>query len=167
MQSFILRPWEWTDLESLVKHADNANIARYMRDGFAHPYTKECGERFIRFAKDHNPEGILAIDINGEAVGGIGVHPQTDIYRKNAELGYWLSEQYWGRGVVSRAISLMIQRAFEKYDIDRIYAIPFGSNKASQRVLEKNGFILEARLEKTIYKWGEYEDEWVYAIRRN
>jgi ribosomal-protein-alanine N-acetyltransferase len=98
-------------------------------------------------------------------VGGIGIHPQTDIQRKNAELGYWLAESFWGNGIISNAIKQVVQFTFETYDINRIYARPFGTNIASQQVLEKNGFDLEARFEKTLIKNGELLDELIYAIR--
>jgi [ribosomal protein S5]-alanine N-acetyltransferase len=109
---------------------------------------------------------IFAIDVNGEAVGAIGVHPQSDIMCKNAELGYWLGEGYWGQGIITAAISHMVQYTFDTYDITRVYARPFGSNAASQRVLEKAGFVLEARIEKSIFKNGAYEDELIYGYRK-
>ena len=162
-----LRPWVIEDLDSLVHHANNFKIAKFMTDGFPHPYTIENGKAFIDFAIKDNPIHIFAIDVNGKAIGGIGIHPQTDIHKKNAELGYWLAEPFWGQGIISRAIKEIVAFAFKTYDIDRVFARPFGTNKASQRVLEKSGFILEARFEKSLFKNGEYLDELVYAIRRN
>lgn len=163
---FILRPWRIADLGSLVKYAGNKNIARYMTDGFPYPYSEEDGRRFIEFANSDNPVHIFAIEINGEAAGGIGLHPQEDIQCKNAELGYWLAEPFWGMGIISRAILQMVEFGFKTYDINRIFARPFGTNLASQRVLEKSGFKLEARFEKTFFKNGEFIDELIYAIRR-
>ena len=138
--NFQLRPWSIADLESLVRYANNPNIARFMTDGFPFPYTEENGKAFIKMATANQPANILAITVNGEAVGGIGVHPQSDIYRKNAELGYWLAEPFWGNKIVTKAITEMVAYAFETFEIDRIFAKPFGSNTASQRVLEKAGF---------------------------
>jgi RimJ/RimL family protein N-acetyltransferase len=164
---FKLRPWEMNDLDSLVHHANNFNIAKFMTDGFPYPYTIENGKTFIAFAMKDNPIHIFAIDVIGKAVGGIGIHPQTDIHKKNAELGYWLAEPFWGQGIISSAIKEITDFAFKTYDINRVFARPFGTNAASQRVLEKSGFVLEARFEKTLFKNGEYLDELVYAIRRN
>jgi RimJ/RimL family protein N-acetyltransferase len=164
--NFTLRPWTASDLDSLVFHANNFNIAKFMTDGFPFPYTVETGKAFIEFATRDYPIHIFAIDIEGRAVGGIGIHPQADILRKNAELGYWLAEEFWGNGIISKAIPQMIKFAFETYDINRIFARPFGTNLASQRVLEKNDFKLEARLEATIFKNGEYLDELIYSFRR-
>jgi RimJ/RimL family protein N-acetyltransferase len=163
---FKLRPWSLNDLDSLVKYANNNNIAKNMMDRFPHPYTLESGKMFIDLATKDDPVHLFAIEVNGEAVGGIGIHPQEDISRRNAELGYWLAEPFWGKGIITRAIPEMITFAFKTYDITRIYARPFGTNRASQRVLEKAGFRLEAKLEKTIFKNGEFLDEWIYAIRR-
>ncbi len=163
---FLLRPCHIDDLESLVVNANNASIAKFMTDGFPHPYTLENGKSFIAFATKDNPIHIFAIDIAGKAVGGIGIHPQTDIMRKNAELGYWLGEKYWGNGILTRAIPQMLDFAFNTYDITRVYARPFGNNPASARVLEKTGFVLEATLKKTIFKNGEFLDELIYAVRK-
>jgi RimJ/RimL family protein N-acetyltransferase len=114
-----------------------------------------------------NPARIFAIVVNGEAAGGIGLHPQPDIYRKNMELGYWLAEPYWGKGIATRAVVQMTAYGFDTFDIERIFARPYGHNTASQKVLEKAGFKLEAKLEKTIIKNGEMLDELIYAVRKN
>ena len=163
---FTIRPWTLDDLDSLVNHANNWNVAKNMTDKFPFPYTDFDGREFIEWANQDSILHIFAIDIEGKAVGGIGIHPQDDIHRKNAELGYWLAEPYWGKGIMPKAVSHMIAFSFEAYDIDRIFARPFATNKASQRVLEKTGFILEGRFEKAIYKNGEYIDELIYAVRR-
>lgn len=163
---FILRPWHISDLDSLVENANNPNIAKFMTNGFPHPYTPENGKAFIAMATKDEPIHIFAIDVNGKAVGGVGIHPQSDILCKNAELGYWLGENYWGKGIVTKAIKQITDFAFKTYDINRIYARPFGNNLASQHVLEKCGFKLEAKIEKNIFKNGEYLDELIYAIRR-
>jgi RimJ/RimL family protein N-acetyltransferase len=154
------------DLDSLVRYANNINIARFLTNQFPHPYTEENGRAFIEFAMSGTPMRIMAIDINNEAVGGIGVHPQKDVYSKNAEMGYWLAEPFWGNGIMSRAIRQMVDYGFKNFDINRIFARPFGNNHASQKVLEKSGFKLEACYEKTFFKNGEYLDELVYAVRR-
>jgi RimJ/RimL family protein N-acetyltransferase len=156
---FILRPWTITDLDSLINFANNFKIAKYMTDAFPHPYTLENGKAFIEFAGKNSPVHIFAIEINKQASGGIGIHPQADIQRRNAELGYWLAEPFWGNGIITKAVRQMTEYGFKTFDIDRIFARPFGTNLASQRVLEKAGFILEARLTNTLFKNGEYEDE--------
>lgn len=163
---FILRPFTINDLNSLVKYANNPKIANNLTDKFPYPYTKENGKKFIEFATKNTPTNIFAIDINGEACGGIGIHPQEDVHRKNAELGYWLGEPFWGNGIITKAIEQIADYGFKNFDITRIFARPYGTNFASQRVLEKAGFILEARFENTLFKNGEFKDELIYAIRR-
>ena len=113
--------------------------------------------------RDDDPVKVFAIEINGEAAGSIGIFPQSDIHRKSAEIGYWLSEDYWGNGIIPRAIERVVRYGFETFDITRVFARPFGRNTASQRVLEKSGFKPEARLEKALFKNGEYEDEMIYV----
>ena len=161
-----LRPWNISDLDSLVKYANNWNVAKNLTDKFPFPYSESNGQTFIEFAIKDDPIHIFAIDIDGQAVGGIGIHPQDDIHRKNAELGYWLAEPFWGQGIISSAIKQAIDFAFATYDIDRVFARPFGTNTASQKVLEKNNFILEGRFEKVLIKNKEYLDELIYAVRR-
>jgi [ribosomal protein S5]-alanine N-acetyltransferase len=163
---FTLRPWHISDLDNLVKHADNLKISRYLSDVFIHPYTEECGKNFIAFATADNGNRIFCIDVNGEAVGGIGLHPQSDIMRANTEIGYWLAEQHWNQGVISAAIAQIITIGFEAPETARIFARCFATNTASQKVLEKNGFVLEGRFEKTLLKNGVFEDELIYAVRR-
>lgn len=155
------------DLVDLVRAANNAKIAQFMTDQFPYPYTETKGRDFIEMTLAHQPSQILAIELEGIAVGGIGIHPESDIRKLNAELGYWLAEDYWGQGIISLAIRQMVSYAFSTFAIDRIYAIPFENNPASQRVLEKNGFKLEFRLKKTLIKNGVKLDELIYALRRN
>lgn len=164
--SFTLRPWKSTDAPSLVKYANNPEIAKNLTDAFPHPYTIENAYAFINMVSEKNPLSVFAIEIDCEAAGGIGLHPQHDIQRKNAELGYWLAETYWGQGIITQAIDKIVAYGFTHLDINRIFARPFGSNLASQRVLEKTGFTLEARFDKTLIKNGVYEDELIYAVRK-
>jgi len=164
---FKLRPWEYNDLENLIMYANNWNIAKYLTDKFPYPYTREAGERFISFASSGQPIHIFAIEIDDRACGGIGIHPQEDIHKKNAELGYWLAEPYWGNGIITKAITEIVDFGFKTYDITRIFATPFGTNIGSQKVLVKAGFKLEGKFERTIWKKDKFEDELVYAIRRN
>lgn len=161
-----IRPWSLDDVEHLVKYANNPRVASNLTDGFPHPYTKADAERFITMAMSASPTRIFAIDMNGEAIGGIGLHLQEDIYRNNAELGYWLAEPFWGKGIMTKIVREAVQYGFKHFPIERIYARPFGTNMGSQRVLEKAGFVLEAHFYKTLIKNGKLEDELVFAVRR-
>lgn len=163
---YTLRPWRPADLDDLVTFANNANIAKFLTDKFPYPYTHEAGKNFIASATARQPASIFAIEVEGRAAGGIGLHPKDDIESKNAELGYWLAELYWNNGIITKAIRQIVEYGFQAFDISRIFARPFGNNDASKRVLEKAGFVLEARIEKCLFKNGEYLDELVYAIRK-
>lgn len=159
-----LRSWASSDAPTLAKIANNPNIAANLTNHFPHPYALVDAERYINMVAE-NPL-IQTIEIDGTPSGGIGLHPQSDIFCKNAELGYWLAEPFWGHGIMPIAVEKMVEFGFKNLDIDRIFARPFHTNVGSQRVLEKSGFRLEARLEKTIFKNGTYLDELIYSIRR-
>jgi len=164
---FKLRAWSLDDVESLVKYANNINVANNLTNQFPNPYHFDDGKRFIQKTLKDMPGRIFAIEVNGEAAGGIGIFQQSDIHVKNMELGYWLAEIYWGKGIMSEAVKQIVEYGFKTFRIDRIYAKPFGTNIASHKVLEKAGFKLEGKFEKTIFKNGEYLDELIYAVRRN
>lgn len=164
--NFTLRPWNTDDVDNLIKYGSNPNITRFMSDGFSNLFTPERAKAFIEFANTGNNRLYRTIDIDGEASGGIGVMLQPDIYCKNAELGYWLAEPFWGQGIITSAIKLIVVEAFQTFDINRIFAVPYSNNPASHRVLEKAGFKLDARHEKKVFKNGEYLDELVYVIFR-
>ena len=161
-----LRQWNERDVVSLVKYAGNPLITRFMSERFSNVSNPKGAVNFIRIANSGPDKLYYAIDVEGEAVGGIGISLQEDIYRKNAELGYWLAESFWGKGIMTKAIKMIVSEAFERLDISRIFARPFHTNNASHRVLEKSDFKLEAILEKTVFKNGEYMDEYIYAIRK-
>lgn len=166
-QKCILRPWKTSDLDDLVHHANNPKIAANLTDAFPNPYTPVEGRKFLEQVTTETPARILAIEVDGHVVGSIGLHLQTDIHRKNAELGYFLGEKYWGKGIMTDAVKQMIVYGFDHFEIDRIFARPFGRNKGSQTVLERSGFILEAALKGTLIKNGQLEDELIYGIRKN
>jgi ribosomal-protein-alanine N-acetyltransferase len=161
--SCTLRDWVPGDAGSLVRHANNPRIAATMRDLFPSPYSLEDAHRFISMATGLTPNLFLAIEVKGEAVGGIGIHPLDDVKRRSAEIGYWLSEALWGKGIVTDAVSSLVPVAFERYDISRLQAGIFSNNPASMRVLEKCGFIREVVYRNAISKKGALLDEVMYV----
>ncbi len=163
----VLRPWQESDLHDLVQHANNATVAGFMTDQFPHPYTEDAGRQFIALTASHAPRRMFAIAVAGRVAGAIGIHPQTDILSKNAEIGYWLGETYWGQGLATEAVKQMIVYGFRNFDILRIYGRVFGNNPASARVLEKCGFEKEAHFHQTIFKNGVLLDELIYGLRRS
>ncbi len=161
-----LRPWQINDANDLAILANNNNIAQFMADVFPHPYSIENAKTFIAFATSNTTSKIFAIIVDGKPAGSIGLHLQTDVLKKNAEIGYWLGEDYWSKGIITKAISQMIDYGFKHMDIVRIFARIYGTNIPSQKVVEKCGFKLEAKFEKTIFKNNEFVDELIYAIRK-
>lgn len=158
-----LRPWHKSDAKDLVKHANNKKIADCLRDGFPHPYTLNDANNWLKNNLT-NKNLLLAIEMNNEAVGGIGIIYQSDVYRRGAEIGYWLSEDYWNQGIMTESIKTLVQHTFNNSDIVRIHAGTFESNIASARVLEKASFELEAIHKKAVFKNGILMNEYRYVI---
>ncbi|MDL2246300.1 GNAT family N-acetyltransferase [Methanobrevibacter sp. OttesenSCG-928-K11] len=164
---FKLEKWSLDHSNSIVKHANNKKIAENLRNGFPNPYTENDSLNYINTIIDDDTQIARAIIVNNEAVGSITIIKQQDVYEKSAELGYWLSEDYWNKGILSKLIPEIIKIAFNELDIVRIFAEPFSYNTASIRVLEKSGFKLEGKKEKSIYKNGKYSDSYIYALLKD
>ena len=158
-----VRSWQATDGPSLVTHANNRKVWANLRDRFPHPYTTRDGQTFIKQARSMRPETFFAIAVSGEACGGIGFALQSDVDRVSAEVGYWLGEAYWGRGIATDALIAVSQYAIETHGLTRLFAVPFAYNLASCRVLEKAGYVLEARLRRSAVKDGAIVDQFQYA----
>ena len=161
-----LRDWQEEDAPALAAHADNRKIWSNLRDQFPHPYRLEHAREFIRRAGEASPRTVFAIATDDEAIGSIGLMPGRDVHRFTAELGYWLAEPYWGRGIVTMAVQAAVLYAFEELGLRRVYAEPYATNPASARVLEKAGFRLEGRLRASVFKEGRVLDQLLYAIVR-
>ncbi len=158
-----LRSWRLEDIGSLVKYANNRKIWLNLRDQFPHPYKRVDAQIWIQDALTVIPQTSFAIDIAGEAAGSIGFRLQTDVERFSAEVGYWLGEEFWGQGICTVALKAATQYAFETYDLNRLFALPFKGNVASMRVLEKAGYVRECQLRKSAFKNGRFVDQVLYA----
>ncbi len=161
-----IRDWRKGDEASLVTHANNRKIWQNVRDAFPHPYTMADATDWIHKASSDDPMTSFAIEVDGAAVGAIGLVLQSDIFRRSAEIGYWLGEDYWGRGIVTEAVRAFTMWSFTTFDLCRIYAGVFDWNPGSARVLEKAGFEFEGRMKKAVTKEGRTGDELIYAITR-
>lgn len=161
---FCLRQWDLSDETSLIKYANNYNVSQYLADVFPFPYTSADAQNWLNYVITADPVINLTIDINGEAAGGIGLELKKGERRKTAHIGYWLGEPFWGKGVMPQATTLMVDYAFENFDLARIETVVYHPNTGSMRVLEKCGFIKEGISKKAIFKNGEFYDEHVYAI---
>ncbi len=159
-----VRSWEFADVDIVPKYANNRKIWMNLRDAFPHPYTKQSARDWIRGVKQRSPETSFAIAVDGEAVGGIGFVMHGDVERVSAEIGYWLGEPFWGRGITCAALRAVTKYAIETHGLTRVFAVPFVWNTASCRVLEKAGYVLEARLRKSAIKDGKLTDQFQYAF---
>jgi RimJ/RimL family protein N-acetyltransferase len=159
-----VRSWHRTDVDSLAVHANNRNVAINLRDRFPSPYTRRDGREFIKMARRMKPESFFAIAVSGEAVGGIGFVPGHDVERVSSEIGYWLGEALWGRGMVTDALIAVTRYAIDTHGFTRLFALPFAHNQASCRVLEKAGYVLEGRLRNSAIKEGKLVDQLQYAF---
>ncbi|MDH6357109.1 GNAT family N-acetyltransferase [Parabacteroides sp. PF5-9] len=165
-ENFEIRPWKLEDAESLSEQANNVNIWNNVRDGFPHPYTKKNGKAFIKECLKRSFPLDYAIVVDGKAVGGVGFILQSDVERYNAELGYWIGEAYWNKGIITEAVRAAIRIVFQETDIARIYACAYAYNTASMRVMEKNGFRKVGVMEKAAFKNGAFVDFHYYELLR-
>ena len=161
-----VRSWEWRDRDAIVRHANNRNVWINLRDRFPHPYTANDARRWLESVVGRDPETNFAITVADEVVGGIGFTVQDDVARHSAEIGYWLGEEFWGRGIATDALIAVTDYAFANYDLCRLYAHVFEWNQASARVLEKAGYVFEGRLRKSVTKEGKTIDQLMYAMVR-
>ena len=158
-----VRRWRADDADALVRHANNLKVARQLRDRFPHPYLRANAIGFLKSAMAADDPSNLAIEVNGEAVGAIGYVPGVDVERYSAEIGYWLGEAYWGRGIVTEALELVTEHLFAAGNLLRVFALPFADNVGSRRVIEKAGYAQEGTLRSSSVKYGAPRDQALYA----
>lgn len=163
LHSCYVRPWVKEDAAAIQRHANNRQIWLNLRDIFPHPYTLEDAQTFLGFVSKEDPKTTFAIATDSEAIGSIGLRLGNDVHRKTAELGYWLAEPFWGRGIMTEAVREFTRWALEAFALQRIFAEPFATNTASIRVLEKAGFTCEARMRANVFKDGKILDSFLYA----
>lgn len=166
LKTCTVRSWEWRDREAIVRHANNRRVSLNLRDRFPFPYTERDARNWLDAVIGLEPETNFAIDVAGEAVGGIGYTIQYDVARRSAEIGYWLGEGFWGRGIATEALIAVTDHAFAHHDLCRVFAHVFDWNGASARVLEKAGYIFEGRMRKSVTKEGQTIDQLMYATIR-
>lgn len=164
-EGVVLRPWVLKDAERLAGIANNKNISDNLRDGLPFPYSVTDALNWLNsILPENNPPRFFAIISDENIIGSIGIVTKTDIYRKNMEVGYFLDEAYWGKGIVTKAVKAATAFAFSKFDIVRVYAETFADNPGSRKVLEKAGFKCEAVLKNYIVKNGVIKDSCIYSV---
>lgn len=158
-----VRNWRKDDLDALLRYANNPKIAANLRDQFPHPYTRRDAIDYLNYARSMDVPMSFAMEHGGEAVGGIGFKLGVDIARLSVEMGYWLGEPLWGRGLATRAVTAAADWAFDGYQVVRIFATTFVHNTASMRVLDKAGFEREGILRRSAIKNGVILDQVMFA----
>lgn len=161
-----IRKWELSDAKDLASALSNPKVQDNLRDGLPYPYTEQDGIDYISavLSADENETFAFAITADSKVIGSIGIFRQGNIHRRTAELGYYLAEDYWGRGLMTEAVKQVCAYVFGKSDVIRIYAEPFAYNAASCRVLEKAGFQYEGTLRSNAVKNGKVIDMKLYAL---
>jgi [ribosomal protein S5]-alanine N-acetyltransferase len=161
-----LRPFRRDDDTSIAHHADDRAVWINLRDRFPSPYHLEDARDWLGMVVGQTPSTDFAIEVEGHAVGSVGITLGADVFRRSAEIGYWLGRSFWGRGIASAAVRAVTEHAFEQFDLNRLHAGVFAWNPASARVLEKAGYVLEGRLRSAVTKDGRTTDQLLYAITR-
>jgi len=166
MQTINIRNWQISDAQALAAVANNRNVWNRIRNEFPSPYTVMDALAWIKHANEEKPVANFAIEIGNIVAGNISCTRHKDVYAKTVELGYFIGENYWGKGIATAAVALMLEAIKKNKEIVRIEAKIFGGNGASARVLEKNNFVLEGTRKNAIYKNGVIADEqvWVYLV---
>lgn len=164
-----IRKWKLSDAKDLAAALSNRKIQDNLRDGLPYPYTEQDGVDYISamLSSDENETFAFAITVDDKAVGSIGVFRQGNIHRQTGELGYYIAEEYWGKGIMTEAVIQTCEYVFEKSDMIRIYAEPFAYNGASCRVLEKAGFQYEGTLRSNAVKNGKVIDMKMYSLLKS
>jgi RimJ/RimL family protein N-acetyltransferase len=162
-----IRPWAEADAAALQRHANNRRVSIHLRDRFPFPYEMEQARAFLGWIAKQDSPTVWAIEVGGEAVGGIGIEPETDVERVSAEIGYWLGESFWGRGIATAALTAVTAEAFKRFEFTRLYALPFADHAASVRVLEKAGYVREGHLRQSAIKDGRIRDQLLFAAYRS
>ena len=158
-----LRPLRLSDAKRLADLANNEKISRNLRDGFPNPYTLADAQNFLSKFTNQDPVTFFGIEYNGEYVGNISVVPGQDVYRKSAEIGYFIGESYWNKGIVTTAVNLITEYGFKHLGIIRIHTGVFEYNTASMRVLEKCGYTKDCVFRKSVFKQNKIWDEVRYS----
>lgn len=163
LEKCVVRSFREEDGESLARHANNRKVWLNLRDAFPHPFARSDADAFIRDAMARQPESRFAIEVDSAAVGGIGFTLHSDVERLSAEIGYWIGEEFWNRGIVTEALGAVTAYALREHRLIRIFAVPYEWNPASCRVLEKCGYRLEGRMGRSVIKDGKIIDQFLYA----
>lgn len=161
-----IRPWVEGDVESLTRHANDREVSMHLRDRFPFPYGIEQARTFVGWILKQPVVTVWAIEVDGQAAGGIGIELHGDVERVSAEIGYWIGRAHWGQGIATEALKAVTVESFQRFDITRLYAVPFADHTASVRVLEKAGYVREGHMRRSAIKNGVVRDQLLFAAYR-
>jgi len=162
--NYSIRNFSLKDVNPLVKYADNYEVSRFLRDAFPHPYTQEDAVRWINFVTHDSFNLAFAIADEKELIGGIGAIPNQDVHRFTSEIGYWLAEPFWNKGIITKAVKTFCGYLFTNYDFNHLTASIYEGNDASMKVVQKVGFVLEGVLRKNVFKENRFLDQYIYGL---
>jgi [ribosomal protein S5]-alanine N-acetyltransferase len=158
-----IRPWQPEDAAALSAVANNKNLWDKMRDRFPHPYTISAAEDWIALCIKQTPTEHFCIEGDGRVCGGIGFIPGSDVEKKSAEIGYFVGEDFWGKGIATKAIALLVKYLAANHQFVRLFSIVYANNPGSMKALQKNGFNLEQIRKKAVFKNGVIMDDYVWT----
>jgi len=164
---FKMRPYVISDAPSLARHANDWEVARFLDSDFPHPYTIDDAITWIELTGSYKPKRNIAIEVNGEVAGDLGIRLNMGIYRSSAEIGYWLGREHWGKGIMSTLLRQWVAYAFDAFSFHKLFAKVFEHNMRSVRVLENAGFSYETSLKKHVITEGKLRDMHYYSIFRH
>ena len=162
--NYCIRSFEENDVDSIVKYANNIEVSRYLRDSFPYPYSRENAIQWVSFVKNNYSTLFFAIANDKELIGGISAVPQPDVHRFSAEVGFWIGQLFWNKGIMTKAIPAFCNYLFTKFNFNRLTSNVFDGNEASKKVLSRSGFILEGVLRKSVYKNDKFVDQFIYGL---
>ena len=163
-KNYCIRSFQKDDIDSLSNYANNYKIAKYLKPGFPFPYTKKHAEEWIAITSTQQPELNFAIANSEEVIGAIGAKFKDDMSIYNPEIGYWLGEPFWGKGIATTAVITFCNYLFNNFNFNRLTANVFTGNEASKKILEKSGFVLERIERKAVYKENKFLDLYIYGL---
>ena len=159
-----IRDFKNEDVEALLKYANNLAVSKFLRNSFPYPYTKYDAEKWIDFVLKNQNSLSFAIADEKELIGSISAIPYDDVHQFTAEVGFWIGEPFWGKGIVSEALKCFCNYLFSNYNFNRLTANVFEGNSASKRVLEKTGFVLEGTIRKSVFKQNKFFDQYIFGL---
>jgi RimJ/RimL family protein N-acetyltransferase len=163
-----IRKLKLSDADDVFRNINNKAVVRWMSVTVPYPYLQKDAIKFIRKSqrginsKKYYNFGIV-LKRTGKVIGGIGLE-KIDLKNKRAEIGFWIAQKHWGKGLVKEAIEIVSKFGFKQLGFHKIYSVVFEENIASQKVLEKFGFKVEGKLVEEFYRYEKWQNIILYGL---